>query len=364
MKKAFGAIFALLLFSSTLAAAASDINFFEGRKAASSLFLIVLVAVYYTILYVISRVTGKSDLPDNEPPYGVSAAEVYYIDSYKEPKPARACALFTVSLIVKWAVRVNVSGDGVYTLRIINKEAPLLSAEEKGVISDLFKKENTYSIGSADCKSMAAVFRKTVRTILGKTEHIFKNDFLYSIPILFIFAFYLAKVFLIPFLIALAFMAFMGIMLLNIRRPGVKGGIILGFCIAGLFGIFTAGALTPAYLLFVAAFLVMTMFVSVLKSYSCEGERIMEHLNSFKDYLSGKEAADANNNLFCDYLPYAIAFKKEKEWAEYCKHSLSTSAGKKALKERGLGVFLEGEDEEFSLDKFIQACEESLKKCF
>jgi hypothetical protein len=346
---------------SAFALAGPSLGSIDLYKVESGLFLIALLIIYYGILFLMARVPGKSELPDNEPPHGVSACEVYYIDSYKNPQPARGIALLTIRLLVKWAVRVTLK-EGAFTVRLINREAPLLSEEECGAIGLLFKDSDTFDINCTSCKPLIKAFRNMNKSIKLKTEHIFKNDFLYNVPIFVVFTFYMVKILAAPFSMSAVFMIFMGALLYNVKFAGVRGGIVFGFLVSGLAGVFFAGDLMLPFLLFIAAFLLMSVFIRHTKPYSEEGEKIQKHLNSFKDYLSGKEVSGADNDLFCDFLPYAIAFKREKEWADYLKDSLNTPEGKKILAGRGFEAFLQ--EEGFNLDTFMRACEDTAKECF
>jgi len=90
---------------------------------------------------------------------------------------------------------------------------------------------------------------------------------------------------------------------------------------------------------------IIAAFARLLPSYTAKGRLVMDEIDGFKQYLSIAEKdrtflSDPTNaqQIYCDYLPYAIALGVENKWTEYFEDALGRAILERSLRSRGLMV--------------------------
>lgn len=109
----------------------------------------------------------------------------------------------------------------------------------------------------------------------------------------------------------------------------MKGWLVGGSVFVLFFGFQAVSFVSFEFFIiaFLGAIVLMVTIGFSLERRTQKGYEALNHLKGFKDFLSTTEkeryafhnAPDKNPEQFMEYLPYAIAFKVEKEWAEVFK---------------------------------------------
>ena len=305
-----------------------------------------LILVYYLAAWVmVGRDPSRGDdlSPQFTPPLGLSPAATRFI--MRTGFDHKAFAASIVNLAVKGAVDIE-DDDGVFVLKRKSKSLEGLSGGEKKVVTTLFSGGQTLRLKNTN----HAIISKAIKGLqthlkleYEKAYFVTNSKFLIPGIAMTVLALLTIAVFA-PEPALAGFMALwlsiwtigvtallvsvykawktaitgggkaaaMGITLFSI--PFV-GGEILGLA----FFTYAASALAVLALILILVFNVL--FYQLLKAPTIQGRRVMDALESFKDYLSSVEehryaGGEQTPQVFERYLPYAMALDVETSWTE------------------------------------------------
>ncbi len=322
--------------------------------------VLAVILLLWGFYYVSWRRVGKD--PDArvirlfDPPEGFSAVMTNYV--YYMGMSNSSLAVCITSLAVKGALEIKedtsfVSGTQ-YTLTLKNKDADMLSLEEKAVLDTIFAHGRTeVQMGMASrfiFKEAQLGLSKCLQQRGGKQYFVFNWKY------------------------NLATLAALGVLLLvgGISNPSIAAAM-LGVFITAVTYIWanarrktvlgTLGAVAILFMLgvFVRAVLEETayplpvwlgiMLVSIsggffacwIQSYTKQGRLIMDQIEGFKEYLEIGEGGRVEMSnpaqaaqVFCDYLPYAYALGVQSKWLKAFKKHMDEAVLTQAIHSRGL----------------------------
>lgn len=316
-----------------------------------------------------------------EPPEGFSASMVRYVDKMKYDSKNFAVAL--VSLAVKGAIRIKQEEQKFgkkFVLEAVNQDAPLLSKEERAVLSSLFSKNLTLELNNKNASKIHKAFEKLKAGLQQKeNKKLFALNYAWNIPgILAAGAILLiGSGSLGPFFLTFLYIpeiVFISLFIL-LDKGKIKwlfiGGILLSS--PALFSRilkvvtgYSAALSSPIVILTIAAVVLVIVFWRWLKAYTPRGRALMNEIEGFKQYLSiAEEQRVAQSNpevearIFCDYLPYAFALDVESKWVNQFKRQLSEAMFERVSQNRGIG-FVGGEHFSRNFGLFVGALGSSM----
>ncbi|WP_424244559.1 putative membrane protein YgcG [Elusimicrobium posterum] len=303
--------------------------------AALALIVLVIIFIKISIGKIKSQYQNKVISPIFEPPAGISAGYASYL--YQRKTTLNIVTVLLTSLTVKGAVTI----EDNRTIKLKNKNAPGLSNEEEQALTYMF---NT----GAESFEIKSTNGGKIENIKSYANSLFKKleggNIFYNIP----------KEFTIP-----PFIAFLVFLYLLMPSPaliicfalstlaaflyGFRNGAAVVICFGFSFFLLMFAApygpqvlLIPVYLLICAV-----MFMS-LPRYSLEGEDIIWQINCFRKYLEVGEVDRVKQSdprkeaqIYCDYLPYAMALGMEVIWARQFKSVLESAEAVEVLQSRG-----------------------------
>ena len=218
-----------------------------------------------------------------EPPEGFSPASLRYIRQMYYDNKVLTSAI--VNLAVKGYLRINDLGSKHTLFKLdAGLEAPKLAAGEKELYEELFK-DGKRVVLEQDNHSLLGAARSAHRKSLNKdyNRHYFQTNGLLNVPAI---------------LIAI-------------------GSTALAFFLGGRPSLVTIGVV-------VVMFLTMAVFAMIMKRPTLRGQKVLDEMVGFRDYLEIAEKDELNlrnppektPELFEAYLPFALALGVEQAWAE------------------------------------------------
>lgn len=347
--KLFLLSYSFLFFCPAAHAAGIDLASFDRNALKLALILVVGIFIYYLLVWLFTRCRPQEAIGQHNPPQGMSALETYWFESEGKINHVKTFKVLVTSLAAKGAIRVE--EDGKYILRLQSRTAPLLAPEEKEALSKIFTGTDRCDFLTVSPALYNDVFEGIKSYMAEKYAGIFKSNFVYNIPVFAVLVYYIFAFFNTSPLASVFFTVFMGLMFYALRIPGVFLGIVFGFIAACIAAFYANPSIFPFAMLFFAAFLLTTVFMDSLRAYNEKSASVKGMLIGFKAYLSAKEPNTLGVNLFCDFLPYAIAFDAETAWVNQFKPGIFAAEGKGILSGRGLAYFSDGEA--FGTEKLI-----------
>jgi len=264
----------------------------------------ILLLFYSIIWFFKGRDPKKGTIyPQFEPPAGLSAADVGYIEQQKFGTHLFAAALVDMAVRKELKIEVDIRRM-LFKYKVYKfekpaergKEAPGIFEKQYGFLpSSLYGQEaqsGKYNPQFKSCHDRLKTNLEDRFRMRGRKKNTYHGMF--------------------------------------VRNDAATGcGAILAFLACGFAVIYIINTYTPQILftvggLAVAVLALHFIFVRLMPAYSQKGRETTDHIEGFKMYLQTAEQRlyeqltppDKTLDLFEKYLPYAIALKVENEWAE------------------------------------------------
>lgn len=313
---------------------------------------ILLSALYF---YPVWRKYGKDPakgiiIPLYEPPKGFSPAMFSYLDKMGWHNMSDSNIITT--LAVKGAVEIKKEGSSyIITKKDLDEQMKkdfMLSPEEAIYMEKLFAKSPSLNLS----KDNSAVFaeakqaaRKHLKNTLGTGY--FSRNLGKMIPIWILWAVALVPMFLPAFTSdTVMFTAFIVLIFIPLFA---QGNAIVHLIVFIFFGVstYTAVGLPPLIMTGVIV-LINSLYVYLIKAYTPQGQAVMEQAEGFKLYLNVGEGGrlhasspEEGANMFCNYLPYALALGVANKWIKtFNSHVASSAQAQETMNRRGMGMFI------------------------
>ncbi|MDR0292503.1 MAG: DUF2207 domain-containing protein [Elusimicrobium sp.] len=335
--------------------------------------LLIIFGVVY--LYWVWTKVGRDPLgaavipAAYEPPENFSPAQLQYIHDMGYTDKNKLIQTMLVSLAVKGLVTIepkdkflgSILGKEFIICRNLDSEATP-SPEERVFMDCLFDDRACVETN----KTFARIFLDAVKKAQKLLETNFeKTHFTRNLN------------WFIPFwVLSGALILYMLFPLIELRDARILFGLIfllsVAFAYPRLWSIFSAVAiltflvfgrylLLTQYIIIVLLLGVDQLFLYLNKAYTVKGRAVMDGAEGFKKYMSVAESgrveeSDPENamNIFCNFLPYAIAFGLANKWLKKFDVFLTRPASMIFLNRRGLGSFSDGKGG-FSYHSFSSA---------
>lgn len=336
-------------------------DFFEKYLNTVNIIIICLVIfflIYYLIIWNhIGRDPEAKVVRQYAPPKGISPAFAKYIS---EMNSDSCLVIVFISLAVKGIIKIteetgNFLQKTSYNMTFQNEPAEnQLSEEELFVYRKLFMSKQTIKLSGYNEK-----IEETNKELKGNLKiqeqgMYFQKNALWHIPVIitiFAILFYLFSVkdvqtvfmtfFPVVFFIPLCFF----ISGKNITKIKIFIRIILiGFLV--FIALKMRIYLSQNIVLFcgvIVLCIISAIFSRLLPAYTKKGRELMDEIDGFKQYLSIAEEgrtflSDPTNaeQIFCDYLPYAIALGVENKWTNYFESILGKTMVEQSMHSRGI----------------------------
>ncbi len=304
---------------------------------------LLIILVYYLVTW--HRV-GKDPetgvvIPLFEPPHDLSPAAVRYISNLGfDHKTFSACI---IDMAVKGYLEIHQDGDKDYTL--VKQEQACgknLTRGEMAVARRLFGDADASSEGSCSIQ-LKNTNHKTISKAVGALRSYLRDEyekthFITNLPYT-----------LLGFLISLAVILIAGITMVSDGVP-VFPMLFMTIWLSGwtfavgmlaitrhwfmlaVFGFFEIAAIgtfsvmtSPGFVVFLLGVIALNiLFYHLLKAPTLLGQRVIDKVNGFKQYLGVAEQQRLNllnqphrtPQLFEQFLPYALALDVDQEWSE------------------------------------------------
>ena len=323
-------------------------------------FVIGLVALLWGFYYMAWRKVGKDPharvIRRFDPPEGFSAVMTGYV--YHAQIAQSSLAVCLTSLAVKGALEIKeetsfLSGTK-YTLSLKNKQAPMLSPEEKKVLNALFIGSRTEVVTGMEARPIFRAADAALSSFISKQGG--KKYFVFN------------GVYNLLTVAALALLVIAG----GMREPAIFSGV-LGMFIAVItylwFNARSKGILKTVGMLAVLIVLSFFQFAILgevahpfpiwlgmtlvglsggffawwIQSYTPLGRSVMDQIEGFKEYLEIGEGGRVEMSnpaqaaqIFCDYLPYAYALGVQSKWIKAFKQKVDDATLTGSMHNRGL----------------------------
>lgn len=332
-------------------------SFFDRNKT-NIITLVILILLPFIYSKIIKRFYIGPDMKDRiilrrfTPPSNVSPAFAGYVASMST---STAFTTVIVSLALKGIIKIEYDSlQSAYVLENkSNAIAPELSDEENAVYRTLFPIDSSAHVVLSGYVPKIAQASKNLISSLKTQENgkYFKKNILWTLPLCFLI-FFLGVYGQISGLIIFAAMFFAMIFTKEDSIPWFVTFFIVftlsiinrnvPFFISDNFFIFTTGFI---YLVVTSIFLAKSF-----RRYTEKGRILMDEIDGFKQYITyveeyRVELSDPTNaqKIFCDYLPFAVAFKMDNKWINSFGKILDKTMLDEALKTRGIhthqGIF-------------------------
>lgn len=229
-------------------------------------------------------------IPLFDPPKDYSPAAVGYV--FKMYFSQRALSSAIVNMAVKGFLKITNSEKGKFTLQKTGGDTGLLSKEERAIAETLFSEEDTIALDNENHKQ----FLKARASVINLLKQKMKPKY-FSLN-----GRYLGK--------------------------GITASVIIS-----IFAFILSPSPAIPVILVVALFILLIVFVELIKAPSVEGRKLMDEIEGFKMYLSVAEQRqldalhepDLTPERFEALLPYAIALGVENQWGKKFENALSKS---------------------------------------
>ena len=339
------------------------------------------IFIYYLVAwFMVGRDPKKGAImPEFEPPDNLSPAAIRYLEQMDYDSKIFAAAL--VSMAVKGYISIS-SRDDEYTLAVVGDSDKMLSVDEKAIAKELFKGKNKMKLANANHKAISKAIEELKKslTLTYEKTYFIRNSSLFIGGIVLsslvlicaiVFAVEWVATFFIIWLAGWTVGVYMLIReLINTwksavtKKKGRVGNVLSGifltlfsipFIAAEVFVLgamlFTAGLSYWSLLFFIGLPLMNIIFYRLLKAPTLAGRKVMDRIDGFQMYLSATEASRMQYlnppaktvDVFEKFLPYALAFGFEKNWADYFADTLNleskTSGYKPSWYSGGLSGF-------------------------
>ncbi|MDD5020850.1 MAG: DUF2207 domain-containing protein [Endomicrobiaceae bacterium] len=332
-------------------------SFFDKNKT-NIVIVIILIILPFIYSKIIKRFYIGSDMKDRiilrnfTPPANISPAFAGYVASMNA---GTAFTTVIVSLALKGIIEIEYDSlQSAYVLKNkLNTIAPELSDEENAAYRTLFPVDSSSHVVLSGYVKKIAEARKNLISSLKTQEsgNYFKKNILWSLPLC-LFILFLAAYGQISGLIIFAALFFAIIFTKEDSIPwfltffvAFTLSIINGnvpFFFSDSFFIFTIG--------FICLVIISILITKSFRRYTEKGRFLMDEIDGFKQYIKSVEEyrvelSDPTNaqKIFCDYLPFAIAFKMDNKWINSFGKILDKTMIDEALKTRGIhthqGIF-------------------------
>lgn len=323
-------------------------------------FVIGLVALLWGFYYMAWRKVGKDPharvIRRFDPPEGFSAVMTGYV--YHAQIPQSALAVCLSSLAVKGALEIKeetsfLSGTK-YTLSLKNKQAPMLSPEEKKVLDVLFIGSRTEVKMGVETRLIFRVADAALSSFLSKQggKKYFVFNGLYNlITVVALAVLVVAGGMREPAIFAAIlgmFIAVITYLWFNARNKGILK-TLAWLALVFVLGVFQFGILGesthpfPIWLGMMLVGLSGGFFAWWIQSYTPLGRSVMDQIEGFKEYLEIGEGGRVEMSnpaqaaqVFCDYLPYAYALGVQSKWIKVFKQKVDEATLTQSMHNRGL----------------------------
>lgn len=327
---------------------------------AAVLSLVIFFLIYYLVIWnKIGRDPKSKIIRQYSPPKDTSPAFAKYIS---EMNCDSCLVIIFVSLAVKGIIKINQEEGSFlqknsYTM-VYEKEPETgqLSEEEELVYRKLFSGGRTVKISgyNEDIEEINKELKGNLK--LQEQGLFFRKNALWHIPLIisiFSVMFYLFSIKDVKTIVMVFFASVFFIparFLISSRSMTKKAALIKFILIVFIFFIaFKANMYMSSDILIFCAVVLLCVtgmvFNRLLPAYTQKGRLLMDEIEGFKEYLSIAEEnrtffSDPTNaqQIYCDYLPYAIALGVENKWTKYFESSLGRSMIEQSMHSRG--VFL------------------------
>lgn len=328
----------------------------------SDIIFMIFTSLIFAYYFIVWRYVGKDPqskiIRQYQPPQGISAA----FSKYLSDMSAEGCmAVVFISLALKGIIKITQETESFFQKPYIirfNKEPEenMLSMEETAVYNNLIKFKKMIRLSGYD-EDVEKANKKLKENLRFQENGLYfhKNLFWHVIPSVSIagLLFYLIvtgdiyTAFISGFV--LFFCIFSGIFFASKKITKKTVSAVIGFTAVLIF-IFTREQfyfMQNIALFCTIAVLcgIIIVFSRLLPSYTAKGRLVMDEIDGFKQYLSIAEKgrtflSDPTNaqQIYCDYLPYAIALGVENKWTEYFEDALGRAIVERSLRSRGLMV--------------------------
>ncbi|MGB2579626.1 putative membrane protein [Elusimicrobium simillimum] len=273
-------------------------------KGALAFLLLICSIIYFRIAHkkIWRPYKQRPIIAAYEPPPGMSAGYTRFI--------AKRCADMTTlstiitSLAVKGAVEIF---DKKITLK--NPDAPMLSSDEKAALNIMFKQNIELDIAEKSWPTFERVNNAIEADYKTKeNKQLFTSVFTtYSMQIL----------------------------------VAIVMGIILAF-LSSFSNSYVV--VDPPVIFFIVYVFAAVIFMNTLPKYTLAGWDVKYDLDCFAHYLEIGEGGRiresdlrANAEVYCDYLPYAIALDMESKWHKHFEPILKSAEVQEVVNRRGIG---------------------------
>lgn len=260
------------------------------------------ILIYYIVawLHLNGHLRKEPIIPLYYPPPGISPASALFIrKKFFFINMRRALASGIVDLAVNGKLRIKEENKKIIlekkdeTTNNIEpgKEKQQIYPEEKIMYDLLFLQNNSYELTQENRKSMGKIITTFNDIILDNAAKYFKNNGKYTV-----YGF-IASALIFFVVYHLAF------------NPSYARDSLASFSI---------------FFVFAALIILNGFFSGALKSPTEEGRKIIDQIDGFMMFLTATEterykilnAPNVTPEIFDKYLPYAVAFGVEKEWAK------------------------------------------------
>lgn len=332
-------------------------SFFEKNKT-NIIIIIVLIIIPLIYSKTIKRFYIGHYMKDRiilrrfTPPSNVSPAFAGYVASMNT---GTAFTTVIVSLALKGIIKIEYDSlQSAYVLENkSNAIAPELSDEENAVYKSLFPSDSSSNVVLSGYVHKTAEAKKNLISSIKIQENgqYFKKNILWTLPLCFLILF-LALYGQISGLVIFASMFFA---ILFTKEDSIPW--FLTFFVAFTLSIINGNVpffLSDNFFIFTTGFICLVITCILLaksfRRYTEKGRILMDEIDGFKQYITcveeyRVELSDPTNaqKIFCDYLPFAVAFKMDNKWIKSFGKILDKTMLDEALKTRGIhthqGIF-------------------------
>ena len=335
------------------------------RHAFSFPLLLSLAIFIFLIGYFISTWQKVGRDPDYiaitqyDPPQGFSPGFIYYLQN--ESADSKLLATVLLDLAMKNYIEISQT-KGIFSktqLKRTAKKPTNLPYEEKEALSVLFSTSDTLVVNnnaaskfSRLLKSIQAAFKKNIKQyIISNSAYLTKAVILTLL--LGVIPFALLKNPPMIF-INLHFSAFFLVSTMLIHKISAK--MLTGLFFTAFYGVFWLvgtldGSLDALFcqLIFVISMWGLTIYATLIRNVTPQGQMLFEHIAGFKKYMKIAEIhrVAASDPLlaeitFCDYLPFAFALGMSNQWIEKFSKILSKNTLDKCTAVAGGRSFISG----------------------
>lgn len=313
---------------------------------------LALLLIYYIFAWLkVGRDPAKGTLvPRFEPPQGISPAGARFLDRMAYDNKNFAAAL--VSMAVKGYLQI-IDDKGKFSLKRLTTDRSKLTTGEAKIAASLFHPKDEIELKNKNHRRIANAKKQLKKALSQEFEKVyFHTNRAWMLPGLGLsLLVLLAMIFTSQEPESAGFLTlwltgwsvgcyFLVSRALNQWRSALAGrasigGILLALIFTGFTLPFLGGEImalaffsqvSSFWNLFLLAVIIAVnaLFLFLLKAPTIHGQKIMDHLDGFKHYLSVAETdrlaylhpPEKTPELFEKYLPYALALGVEHKWSE------------------------------------------------